>query len=183
MSVTTRSTRDRRSGAGIALTAAVAAVAALGALALLTRPDTGELPRTGEVNAMGVPVVATPGDASGTVSAGGIEVISANWELGHVPLDVAVLPTWTLENTSDSTVALGEPHAEVIAGCCPGPLTLDATELAPGESTELTFDLAMHQGMDGWHDLDVHVPVQPKGDDQGDVLTLNVNGDFGDRTS
>lgn len=183
MSATTRSRPDRRSGAGIALTATVVAVAALGALALLTRPDTGDLPRTGEVNAMGVPVVATPGDASGMVSVLGIDVTAANWELGQVPLDVAVLPTWTLENTSDATVALGEPHAEVVAGCCPGPLTLDTTELAPGESTELTFDLAMHQGMDGWHDLDVHVPVEPVGDGDVDVLTLNVTGHFGDRAS
>ena len=62
--------------------------------------------------------------------------------------------------------------AEVIAGCCPGALTVDANALAPGERATVTFELAMYEGMDGWHDMAVHVPV---GDD---TLTLEVSGYF-----
>lgn len=183
---TTRILHARSSGAGIALTAVVVAVAGLVVLALLTRSDARQLATTGETNAMGVPVVVTPGEGSGVAAAGGVEVTEANWALGEVPLDVAVLPTWTLTNTSDQTVTLGEPHAEVVEGCCPGPITLETAQLAPGEATTMTFDLAMHEGMDGWHHLDVHVPVAgsdgaPSAD--SDVLTVNVTGHFGDRSA
>jgi hypothetical protein len=139
---------------------------------------TAPLAATGEVNAMGMPVLGTPGTATGTAAAAGIQVTGANWNLGRVPLNVAVRPTWTLRNTGTSTVALGEPKAEVRTGCCPGPLTLGASSLAPGASTTLTFELSMHPGMDGPHDLGVHVPVA---DDAGtDHLTLGVTGDFRD---
>jgi hypothetical protein len=134
------------------------------------------LKATGEVSGMGVPVVEVPGSASGTATAAGVTVQGANWAMGQVPLDIAVRPYWTLTNTGSEAVTLGEPQAEVRAGCCPGPFAMDATELAPGESTRLTFELAMHEGMDGWHDMGVYVPIQGAGDDQ--VLALAVTGDF-----
>jgi hypothetical protein len=184
----TRRTPKRHSPkAAVAIGAALAAVVALAALlaaSLSIEPDpasNGEQraaapARTGQTNAMGMPVVATPGSASGTARAGGVEVVGANWDMGRVPLDVAVRPSWTLRDTSNATVTLGEPKSEVRAGCCPGPFTVGARTLAPGESTEVTFELSMHKGMDGPHDLGVHVPVVgPAG---ADHLTLSVAGDF-----
>lgn len=134
------------------------------------------LARTGEVNAMGVPVVETPGGATGRASASGVEVRGALYDLGTVPLQVAVRPQWTLVNTSDQPVELGEPTPEILEGCCPGPFTLGSTRLGSGDSTTLTFELAMHPGMDGWHDIAVHVPVSTASGD--DVLDLKVVGDF-----
>jgi hypothetical protein len=131
---------------------------------------------TGARNEMGMPVIATPGAASGAVSAGGVEVSGADWALGRVPLDVAVRPEWTLTNVGRSYVTLGAPHAEVLAGCCPGPFALSDPSLAPGQRATLTFELSMHPGMDGWHDMLVHVPVSSE--DGDDVLTLGVEGDF-----
>ncbi len=129
-----------------------------------------------ELNDMGMPVIPTPGSADGTISAGAVEVTGAAWDMGEVPLNVAVRPSWTLHNTGSTPVTLGEPHAEVVEGCCPGPLVLGTQTLAPGESTTLTFELSMHPGMDGWHDLLVHVPVtDPSSTDR---LTLSVAGDF-----
>jgi hypothetical protein len=135
------------------------------------------LDRTGETNAMGMPVVETPGTGTGTAAASGVVVDGASWDLGRVPLDVAVRPTWTLRNTSDRTVTLGEPHPEVREGCCPGPAVLSNRTLAPGASTTLSFELSMHPGMDGRHDLGLHVPIDD-GDDADEYLTLDATGDF-----
>jgi hypothetical protein len=159
---------------GVALAAGVTAAALTGAG---SSDGTGGLDRTGEVNAMGMPVVDTPGAGTGTTQAAGIVVDDATWALGQVPLNVAVRPTWTLRNTGDQTVTLGEPHPEVREGCCPGPATLGTRTLAPGGTTTLTFELSMHPGMDGPHDLGLHVPVDD-GTGSGQVLTLEVTGDF-----
>lgn len=168
---------NRRSQAFVAVSlGAVVALAVFLAAALSRGTGASDVAGTGEVNAMGMPVVTTPGSASGTATAGGVEVVGANWHMGRVPLRVAVRPAWTLRNTSNVAVTLGEPRSEVRRGCCPGPFALGDRTLGPGESTELTFELSMHEGMDGPHDLGVHVPVQgPAGPDH---LTLSVVGDF-----
>lgn len=114
-------------------------------------------------------------EASGTAAVAGLQVDGAEVAMDHVPNDVTVVPEWTITNTTDQPVTFGEPHASVIEGCCPGPLELTATTLAPGESARLTFPLQMHDGMDGPHDFDIHVPV----DGTDDYLTLGVNGHFG----
>lgn len=137
-----------------------------------------ELTPTGEVSSMGLPVVETPGYASGVAEFGGVTVQGADWDMGQVPLNVAVLPFWTLTNTGSAEITLGEPRAEIRAGCCPGPFVFGDETLAPGESTVLTFELAMHEGMDGWHDMGVYVPVEG-GPGEG-WLELSVTGDFRD---
>ena len=111
---------------------------------------------------------------SGVVSESGLVVDGAHVDLGTVPLDVTVTPTWTITNTSSDVVELGEPHASVIEGCCPGAFTLSDATLDPGESSVLAFPLQMHAGMDGPHDFDVHVPFG----DSADYLTLKVVGNF-----
>ena len=135
-----------------------------------------EFVKTGSMNEMGMPVIETPGGASGLARAAGAEVDGATWQMGNVPLLVAVRPSWTIVNTSSKPLVLGEPHPEVREGCCPGPFTLGAHRLAPGASTLLTFELSMHPGMDGWHDIFVHVPVRSSNADR--VLSLRVTGDF-----
>lgn len=112
---------------------------------------------------------------SGTVSTGSVTVEGSEIAMGVVPLDVTVTPTWRLVNNGTDTVTLGEPHASVLEGCCPGQLLLDRTEIPAGATATLTFPLQMHAGMDGPHDFDVHVPIA--GSD--DVLTLGVTGTFG----
>ncbi len=133
--------------------------------------------KTGSMNEMGMPVIETPGGASGVARAAGAEVEGATWQMGNVPLLVAVRPSWTIVNTSSQPLLLGEPHPEVREGCCPGPFTLGTHRLASGASTLLTFELSMHPGMDGWHDIFVHVPVRSSNADR--VLSLRVTGDFG----
>lgn len=134
--------------------------------------------RTGEQNAMGMPVIETPGAGSGTAAAASVEVDAANWELGAVPLNTAVRPSWVLRNTGAQPVTISEPHAEVREGCCPGPFSLDTRTIPPGGEATLSFELSMHPGMDGWHDIAVHVPLA-SGSTQG-ALELGVTGDFRD---
>lgn len=128
-----------------------------------------------ETGPMGGLVYEADIQASGTAAVAGVQVDGAEVSMGHVPNDVTVTPEWTITNTTDQPITLGEPHASVIEGCCPGPLELTATTLGPGQSTQLTFPLQMHDGMDGPHDFDIHVPI----DGTDHYLTLGVNGHFG----
>lgn len=153
---------------------AALAAAAIGLGALLLALVGGDGPETAAVGPMGGEVMDVGLERSGTVTAGPVRVIGSSVEMGDVPLDVTVVPSWTLENTGQDTVVLGEPHASVLEGCCPGPLRLGIGTLAPGERTELTFPLQMHPGMDGPHHFAVHVPV---GSD-GEVLELHATADF-----
>ena len=133
---------------------------------------------TGEVNAMGMPVIETPGTGTDPISVGAIVVDHGTWELGTVPLNTSVRPQWHLRNTGNEAVVLGEPRPEVRQGCCPGSIALSTRTIPPGGEATLTFELSMHPGMDGWHDIAVHVPVSAGSDDQ--ILTLDVTGDFRD---
>ena len=136
--------------------------------------------RTGETNSMGMPIVATPGAGSGVAEVDGVSATPSLWALGRVPLNVAVQPKWQLENTGTQAVTLGTPHVQIDEGCCPGALTYTGpTTLQPDQSTELTFELSMHPGMDGAHDMTLHVPVE-YADGTSSVLDLAVTGDFRD---
>lgn len=159
---------------------AVTAVGALTAFALSvggSSSSTGA-ERTGQINAMGMPIIATPGAGSGVAEVDGVTATPALWALGRVPLDVAVQPTWQVQNTGRQSLTLGDPHVQINEGCCPGPLTYTGSApLEPDQTTELTFELSMHPGMDGAHDMTLHVPVQ-YADGTASVLNLAVTGDF-----
>jgi hypothetical protein len=143
-------------------------------------PAAGALVRTGETNSMGMPVIETPGTSSGTVTAAAITAEPASWELGTVPLNMAVRPTWTIRNTGTDVVTIGEPDAQIHQGCCPGPFTFAGpTTLQPGGQTSFNFELSMHPGMDGPHDITVHVPLT-HADGATDMINVDVTGNFHD---
>ena len=140
--------------------------------------STATVRRTGQINTMGMPIIENPGTASGTASAAGVTAEPEAWALGRIPLNMAVRPTWLLRNTGTDEITIGQPHAEVRQGCCPGPFTIDGPNtLAPGAASRISFELSMHPGMDGWHDMAIHVPVR-HADGTNDNLTLGVTGDF-----
>ncbi len=133
---------------------------------------------TSGTSSMGMPIIATPGSATGTATASGVSAEPATWALGRVALDVAVRPNWTITNTGSDAVTIGEPHVQINEGCCPGDFTFQGpTTLDPGAETGLTFELSMHAGMDGPHDMTLHVPVT-RADGATDTLDLTVTGDF-----
>lgn len=163
-------------------------ISTLSAVAVLTvfaltrggSPSGAAAERTGETNSMGMPIVATPGAGSGVAEGVGVTATPSLWALGRVPLNVAVQPKWQLQNTGAQAFTLGAPHVQINEGCCPGALTYSGpTTLQPEQSTDLTFELSMHPGMDGAHDMTLHVPVQ-YADGTSSVLDLAVTGDFRD---
>ena len=166
--------RQARSRALVLTVSGIVAVAVVVALAIVATggSSSDETAAPTAAGGHGTPEIPVPGTARGTAAAGGVVVDGASVEMGQVPLDVTVTPTWRLRNTSNATVTLGEPHPEVVEGCCPGTFSFDRTVLPPGGETDLRFPLQMHPGMDGPHHFKVHVPV---GDE---VLELAVTGDF-----
>ena len=133
-------------------------------------------------NPMGGPVAAAPGEATGAVSVAGLEIQGAEVAMGEVPLDVTVVPTWTVHNPTSQGVSFTTGMPQVLEGCCPGPVVVDGRQLAPGESVEvpasgsveLAFPLQMHEGMGGYH----HLAVPIAAPDGQETTALQVTGDF-----
>ena len=181
----TRMTEHRRGHRRNQILTALAAIAVVGGavVAIAGIASSGSATktnyvRTGETNTMGMPVIETPGTSSGEATAAGVKATPASFALGRVPLNMAVRPTWTIQNTGTDAVTIGDPHAQINLGCCPGAFSLKGSStLAPGAKADLTFELSMHPGMDGMHDMTVHVPVQ-HADGSTATLNLGVTGNF-----
>lgn len=175
--------RTHRRSVFLGTIAAVAIVGASG-LAIIRIASGGasdtSATATGETSTMGMPIMATPGRAIGTATTDGTMASPATWALGQVPLNITVRPSWTLTNTGNDTIILGDTHVQINQGCCPGALTYEGSStLTPGAETRLTFELSMHPGMDGVHDMTLHVPIA-HADGSTDTLDLTVTGDFRD---
>jgi hypothetical protein len=74
---------------------------------------------------------------------------------------------FTLGNAGDRPLYVqGRPYLEVVDGCCPPDLVIDVTTLKPGQSTHLSFEFSMHEGMGGKHLYRVYLktndPAQPE---------------------
>jgi hypothetical protein len=187
MSNTQQRTAERRHARHRTWLIAAAAIAVVGAsVAAITLASSGGSSgttaggRTGEINSMGMPVLETPGTSSGSITAGAITATPSTWALGRVALNVAVRPTWQLSNTGTHPVTIGDPHAQINEGCCPGAFALQGpSTLDPGATAGLSFELSMHPGMDGPHDMTIHVPVE-NADGTTETVALSVTGDFRD---
>lgn len=153
-------------------TVAIAGIASTGS------SSTSSYVRTGETNTMGMPVIETPGTSSGEATAQDVKAMPASFALGRVPLNMAVRPTWTIQNGGTDVVTIGEPHVQINQGCCPGAFSLKGSNtLAPGAKADLSFELSMHPGMDGMHDMTIHVPIK-HANGSTDTLNLGVTGNF-----
>jgi hypothetical protein len=133
-------------------------------------------------NPMGGPTALAPGEATGAVSVAGLEVQGAEIAMGMVPLNITVVPTWTVHNPTAQALSFVTGMPQVLEGCCPGPVFADGRELAPGQtvdvpasaSVELAFPLQMHPGMDGYH----HLAIPLADPDGRETAALQVTGDF-----
>ena len=77
--------------------------------------------RTGETNSMGMPIIATPGAGSGVAEIDGVTGTPSLWALGRVALNVAVQPTWKLDNSGSQAVTLTRPMSRSTKDAAPAP--------------------------------------------------------------
>ncbi|HSK24404.1 MAG TPA: hypothetical protein VK906_14560 [Egicoccus sp.] len=134
-------------------------------------------------NPMGGLALTAPGEVTGELELGGLEVLGSSVAMGDVALGVTYVPAWDLLNptTGDVTVTIGQP--QVLEGCCPGPVYANGelTEagqtvvVAAGDVLNLQFPLQMHAGMDGPHHL--AIPLQAGADGGAVEVTGNFTAD------
>ena len=88
-------------------------------------------------------------------------------DLGDIPLGKTVKVDFQLTNAGDQPLQIKEqPYLEVIQGCCPPEPAIGAMTLSPGQTTQLSMQFMMHEGMGGQHLFRIHVksndPQQPE---------------------
>lgn len=131
-------------------------------------------------NPMGGPTRAAPGEATGDLRLGGLEISGAQVAMGDVALDVTYVPGWVVTNPTDRDVAFTTGEPQVLEGCCPGPIYVDGEltrveesfDVPPGGSVLMQFPLQMHAGMGGPHHLTVPLLAE------GEQTEVHVTGDF-----
>ncbi|MCL5997938.1 MAG: DUF1573 domain-containing protein [Chloroflexi bacterium] len=111
---------------------------------------------------------SVPDGASNATSASapGLKVDRERIDLGDVKLNQVVGVAFTLTNAGGQPLRIQEPpYIEVLEGCCPPDPVVGAMTLNPGQSTQLSLQFMMHEGMGGKHLFRVHVksddPNQP----------------------
>ncbi len=171
---------DRRINPGLVAVGVLVAAFLLYALFAALSTPAGSRFDDSLPNPMGGPARTAPGDASGEIDLGGLQVAGAEVAMGEVGLGVTYVPGWEVTNPTDATVSFLVGQPQVLEGCCPGPvyadgqLTQAGQELTvpPGGQLLLQFPLQMHAGMDGPHHL--ALPLA-SGDEQ---TALHVTGNF-----
>ena len=79
-------------------------------------------------------------------------------EHGNLIVNNFVTSTFEIQNIGDKTLLiLGDPWVQVHEGCCPPQAVISTDRLRPGEIATVSMRYQMHPGMDGPHDLRIHV--------------------------
>jgi hypothetical protein len=87
-----------------------------------------------------------------------LKVFQDGLDLGDQKLGQTVPLRFEIANVGDRPLRITEqPYLEVVKGCCPPATKIGSMLLQPGETTVITFNLMMHGGMGGYHDLRLHI--------------------------
>jgi hypothetical protein len=78
-------------------------------------------------------------------------------EHGDLVVNRFVTSTFEIQNVGDETLVLLSPWVEVHEGCCPPVAEISKQQLRPGEIATVSMRYTMHPGMDGQHDLRIHL--------------------------
>lgn len=79
-------------------------------------------------------------------------------EHGDLIVNRFITSTFEIQNVGDETLLiLGDPFVQVHEGCCPPQAIISTNRLRPGEIATVSMRYTMHPGMDGEHDLRIHV--------------------------
>jgi hypothetical protein len=175
-----RTARSDRSGSAARIVALLAVVGFAALLAAAVTPTDRSLSDASLPNPMGGTARTAPGEASGEVRFGGLQVAGAEVAMGDLALEVTYVPGWEVTNPTDREIAFRTGQPQVIEGCCPGPIYVDG-ELTQvdqrfavplGGSVLVQFPLQMHAGMGGPHHLAVPLAAW------NEHAALHVTGDF-----
>lgn len=84
-------------------------------------------------------------------------------DLGVQHFGTTIRASFQIRNDGDGTLDLTVPdRPTVLEGCCPNKVEIGQTRLQPGESTQLSTDLMMHEGMGGKHLFEIVVNTNDK---------------------
>ena len=76
---------------------------------------------------------------------------------GDLIVNRYVTSSFEIQNVGDQTLVVLSPWVVVHEGCCPPQATISNQKLHPGEIATVSMRYMMHPGMDGPHDLRIHV--------------------------
>lgn len=77
---------------------------------------------------------------------------------GDVHYGKTVESVFKFRNEGDEQlIILGEPHVQVVEGCCPPRAIVSDSVIEPGEEATITLRYSMSEGMGGEHLFNVHV--------------------------
>jgi hypothetical protein len=88
----------------------------------------------------------------------GIAVVSEPViEHGDLLVNGFITSSFEIQNVGDETLVVLTPWVQVHEGCCPPQAAISKQRLRPGEITIVSMRYTMHPGMDGQHDLRIHL--------------------------
>lgn len=85
---------------------------------------------------------------------------------GDLLVNEFVTSTYQIQNVGDEPLTILSHWVQVHEGCCPPESDISSERLNPGEIATVTMSYTMHEGMDGPHDLRIHLqsndPANPE---------------------
>jgi hypothetical protein len=87
-----------------------------------------------------------------------LKVYTDRLDLGTLKLGQTQPVKIEVANVGDRVLRFtNDPYLQVVKGCCPPTIDIGSKVLQPGQTTMITFNLMMHDGMGGYHDLRLHL--------------------------
>ena len=73
-----------------------------------------------------------------------VEISEERFDYGDIRNDTVVNTSFKVKNVGDERLLIfGEPHIEVVEGCCPPRARVSSERLAPGEEATVSFSFSM----------------------------------------
>jgi hypothetical protein len=96
-----------------------------------------------------------------------IEVLNRTVDHGDVQVNDRVTSAFEIKNVGDKNLHIrNQPYVEIIQGCCPPQVKVSKQVVKPGETATVFMTYTMHAGMDGPHEMLVHLntndPLEPE---------------------
>jgi uncharacterized protein DUF1573 len=92
---------------------------------------------------------------------------------GDLIVNNFVTSSFEIQNVGDETLIILSPWVEVHEGCCPPQAVISNQRLRPGEIATVSMRYQMHPGMDGPHDLRIHVRSNDPNNPEIELIALS----------